>query len=78
MKYTEFLPQYYLYAKAAPLKRNLQIIKYADMVLVFWDRKSKGTLNVINKCKELNIPIRLVIKLGNLDPKYGPFPTDFS
>lgn len=30
IKLTEFLPQYEKYGKAAPLKRNLQIIEYAD------------------------------------------------
>lgn len=30
---TEFLPEYGKYGRAAPLKRNLQIIEYADLVL---------------------------------------------
>lgn len=34
---TEFLPDYRRYGRAAPLKRNVQIIDYADCVL---DRKS--------------------------------------
>ena len=32
LKYTEFLPKYNLYGRAAPLRRNLEIISYADMV----------------------------------------------
>lgn len=40
LKYTEFLPRYNLYGKVAPLRRNLEIISYADMVLAFWDGKA--------------------------------------
>lgn len=48
---TEFLPEYEKYGKGAPLKRNLQIIAYADMVVAFWDGTSKGTRFVIEACK---------------------------
>ncbi|MCI9552371.1 MAG: DUF2493 domain-containing protein, partial [Acutalibacter sp.] len=37
LKLTEFLPEYQRYGRFAPLKRNLQIIQYADQVLAFWD-----------------------------------------
>ena len=33
LKLTEFLPDYKRYGRGAPLKRNLQIIDYADCVL---------------------------------------------
>lgn len=39
LKLTEFLPDYPAYGRAAPLKRNLQIIAYSDLVLAFWDGK---------------------------------------
>ena len=59
IKLTEFLPEYERYGRSAPLKRNLQIISYADMVLAFWDGKSHGTRFVIEKCKKENIPIKV-------------------
>ena len=59
IKLTEFLPEYDKYGKIAPLLRNNEIIEYADMVLAFWDGKSRGTYYVINKCKELNKPFRV-------------------
>ncbi len=37
LKLTEFLPEYQKYGRAAPLKRNLSIIEYSDLVLAFWD-----------------------------------------
>lgn len=59
IKYTEFLPEYEKYGRAAPLKRNLTIIKHADLVLAFWDGHSKGTKHVIDNCQKQNIPFLL-------------------
>ena len=56
---TEILPEYNLYGKSAPLKRNDIIIKLADVVYIFWDGKSRGTGYVINKCKETGKPYHL-------------------
>ena len=53
IKYTEFLPDYSKYNKAAPLKRNEQIANYSDMALIFWDGASKGTEFTINCFKGL-------------------------
>ena len=52
IKLTEFLPEYSKYKKGAPLRRNLQIIEYADIVIAFWDGKSKGTKFVIDNCNK--------------------------
>lgn len=52
MRFTEILPEYEKYRKAAPLLRNLQIIAYADEVIAFWDGQSKGTKFVIDQCKK--------------------------
>lgn len=54
IKLTEFIPQYDKYGRVAPLKRNLQIIEYADKVIAFWDGTSHGTKYVIDKCLQLN------------------------
>lgn len=59
IKLTEFLPDYKRYGRGAPLKRNLQIIEYADMVIAFWDGKSKGTKFVIDNCKKLKKEVRV-------------------
>ncbi len=57
IKLTEFLPEYNKYRRAAPLKRNLTIIQNADLVLAFWDGKSRGTKFVIDQCCKLDIPL---------------------
>ena len=56
---TEFKPEYHRYGRGAPLKRNITIIEYADMVLAFWDGKSKGTKFVIDACAEREIPVEV-------------------
>lgn len=61
IKLTEFLPEYEKYGRSAPLKRNLQIIDYADLVLAFWDGKSKGTKYVIDNCKKRNKKVYVFI-----------------
>ncbi|MBO4949651.1 MAG: DUF2493 domain-containing protein [Clostridia bacterium] len=53
IKLTEFLPDYEKYKRGAPLKRNIQIIEYADVVIAFWDGKSKGTKFVIDNCNKI-------------------------
>jgi len=53
----EFLPEYDKYGRSAPLKRNLLIIDYADIVLAFWDGKSRGTKYVIDNCNKRNVKV---------------------
>ena len=59
IKLTEILPDYRRYGRGAPLHRNLQIIEYADVVLVFWDGRSRGTSFVIEQCEKIGKPIKI-------------------
>ena len=59
IKLTEFVPEYEKYGRSAPLRRNITIIQNADLVLAFWDQKSRGTKFVIDKCKELGVPVKI-------------------
>lgn len=65
IKLAEFLPEYKKFGKSAPLKRNIQIIKYSDYVLAFWDGISHGTKFTIDNCKKYNIPIKIIIIKNN-------------
>ncbi len=58
----EFLPEYAKYGRSAPLKRNFQIIEYADMVIAFWDGKSRGTAHVIRQCRKKNVPYKIFMQ----------------
>lgn len=59
IKLTEILPDYARYGKGAPLKRNITIIQSADIVLTFWDGKSRGTKFVIDKCDEMGVNVKI-------------------
>lgn len=61
IKLTEFLPEYDKYGRTAPLKRNITIIKNADLVLAFWDGKSRGTKFVIDNCKKMGVLVRVFV-----------------
>ena len=53
-------PRYYLYGRAAPLKRNEKMVDIADAVLVIWDGCSKGTQYTLKYAEKKNKPITLV------------------
>ena len=57
----EFLPEYEKYGRSAPLKRNLLIIEYDDVVLAFWDGQSRGTKYVIDRCRKIGAEVRIYI-----------------
>jgi len=59
IKLAEFLPDYKRYGKGAPLKRNIQIIEYADLIIAFWDGKSVGTKHMIETAKRMGLDVRV-------------------
>ena len=59
--FTVFLPAHEKFGRCAPLKRNLEIIKNADLVLAFWDGNSRGTKHVIDNCRKMGWPVQIHI-----------------
>ena len=53
-------PQYNLYKRGAPLKRNDTIVEMCDMLIAFWDGKSRGTRHTIDYANKLNKKIEIV------------------
>lgn len=53
-------PQYNLFGRAAPLKRNEQMVDIADAVLIIWDGHSKGTKYTLKYAQKRDKPISLV------------------
>ena len=53
-------PRYDLYGRAAPLKRNEEMVDMADAVLIVWDGCSKGAKHTLNYAKKKNKPLTLV------------------
>jgi hypothetical protein len=56
----EFLPDYAKYGRGAPLKRNTQIVDYADKVIAYPSKTSKGTLDSIKKAKEKGKLLKII------------------
>lgn len=48
----EFLPDWDKYGKSAGMRRNAEIVDYADSVIAFWDGESKGTANTILRAQK--------------------------
>ena len=61
IKITVFLPNYEKYGRAAPIRRNEQIVDYADKVIAFWDGRSKGTLSVIKYAEKIGKECQVVL-----------------
>ena len=55
----EILPEYDIYGRSAPLRRNDWIIELSDMVLIFWDGKSRGSNYMIEICRKQKKPMKL-------------------
>lgn len=53
----EHLPNYKLYGRHAPIIRNGDIVANADFVAAFWDGKSRGTKNTIDRAEGLGIRV---------------------
>lgn len=62
ISFTEFLPQYELYGKRAPLVRNRLIAEYSDIIIAFWDKSSKGTAHTLSIAKSLNKAVYVYVK----------------
>lgn len=60
IKLTEFLPEYSIYGRAAPIVRNEKIAKYADEAIAFWDGSSRGTEHTIKVFQRLGKKVTVV------------------
>lgn len=46
--------------KAAGFIRNVQMADIADVLIVFWDGRSRGTANMIDIARQKSLPYRIV------------------
>ncbi len=53
-------PDYARYGKGAPLKRNEEMVKMADAVLVIWDGVSRGTKYTVDYAEKQGKKVILV------------------
>ena len=64
LPFRAFLPDYDRYGKRAPLIRNESIVRASELVLAFWDGESHGTLDSVNHCRRLGVPVRVYLPTG--------------
>ncbi len=49
------------YGRSAGPRRNKQMAEVADLVICFWDEKSKGTKSMIDYAKKYDKPVKIKI-----------------
>lgn len=54
--------------KGAGFKRNQLIVDQADRVVAFWDGKSRGTKDTIDKARKAGKPVEIVLWVPELQP----------
>ena len=62
IKLVEFLPEYNIYGRKAPLVRNRKIVEYADEGIAFWDGNSSGTIHTLKHFRKLGKKVTLYAK----------------
>lgn len=65
IKQTEHKPQYKEYGRAATFIRNRRIVDDADLVVAFWDGKSRGTKYTIDYAMKQDKTIVIFSTDGN-------------
>jgi hypothetical protein len=60
LEYIEFPAEWDKFGKSAGFIRNQQIVDACDMVLAFWDGKSRGTKDTIDKARIAKKPTLIV------------------
>lgn len=58
--FEEFPADWNRYGKRAGFIRNTTIVENATYVLAFWDRKSSGTFDTIEKCAKFNKEVHII------------------
>lgn len=66
VSYMEFLPDWKRHGRRAGIIRNRDIVNAADVVLAFWDRKSSGTKNSIDRAIKMKKDCRVYTRVSGV------------
>ena len=55
-------PQYELYGRGAPLKRNEKMTELCDIALIIWDGQSKGTKYTLSYAGKIGKKVILIVE----------------
>jgi hypothetical protein len=69
----EILPNWDRDGKSAGFKRNAEIVAASDRLVAFWDGKSRGTADTIEKARQADLTITVINPDGT---RYEPEPID--
>lgn len=58
---TIVLPRYTLYGRAAPIKRDDEMVDMCDTVLAFWDGRSSGTKHTVDYANKTGKSVKIVV-----------------
>lgn len=59
LKLSLFPANWNKYGKAGGMIRNKEMAEYGDMLIAFWDQESRGTKNMIDIAKKLNLIVNI-------------------
>lgn len=55
-----FYADWNTHGKSAGMRRNAEIVEYADIVTAFWDGVSRGTANTIKRARKAGKPVEVI------------------
>ena len=56
----QFPPNWDEFGKSGGYRRNEEMAEYADALIAFWDKSSKGTKHMIDLAKKHNLKVKVV------------------
>jgi hypothetical protein len=60
LKIKQFIPDWDAYGKSAGYRRNVEMAKYSDACVCFWDGMSRGTNHMIDIAKKEGIKLKII------------------
>lgn len=58
---SQFNAAWQTYGSSAGPRRNRRMAIYAEALIAFWDGKSRGTKNMIDEAKKLNLKVKVIL-----------------
>jgi predicted Rossmann fold nucleotide-binding protein DprA/Smf involved in DNA uptake len=60
LRVSEFPANWNKFGNASGFRRNVEIARFADACVCFWDGKSAGTKHMIDTAKRMNLKLRVI------------------
>lgn len=60
LRVSEFPAQWQKHGNSSGFRRNVEMARFADACVCFWDGKSVGTKHMIDTAKRMNLNVRVI------------------